>query len=246
VTRNPLFPGRPFELVHHVRDGRRLAAARFVCATCEAKQEFSVGSQGINPEAIVKTAAGLGWEVKLRSERATCPRCAAARRARAKGESPKEQSEDAHRFADILSGAKAGLERAKADRVSAPRFSIPVGHSQKVIPMQSKPSTPTAVTPRTLTDSERLKIRTLLDSHFDDAKGRYLDGYSDQRIAAEVNVPRIHVETIREAGWGPIRLDPEVAAIAEELRKAREEVEALSQRIGMLTARLEKSAGAAA
>lgn len=224
MTRKPLFSGHQFELVHHVRDGRRLAASRFVCASCEAKQEFSVGSQGINPEAIVKTAAGLGWEVKLRSERATCPRCAAARRTRAKGESPSPPS----------------------DQVTPARFSIPVGHSEKVIPMQSKPSTPTAVTPRPLTDSERLKIRTLLDSHFDDAKGRYLDGYSDQRIAAEVNVPRIHVETIREAGWGPIRVDPEVAAIAEELRKAREEVEALSQRIGVLTARLEKSAGAAA
>ncbi len=224
MTRNPLFPGRPFVVVNRMRDGRPLPAVRFVCASCEAKLEFAVGGQAINPEAVVKKAADRGWEVKPRSERATCPRCVAERRERAKGDSPTPPP--AH---------------------AAPvRFSIPVGHSEKVIPMQSKPSTPTAVTPRPLTDGERLKIRTLLDSHFDDAKGRYLDGYSDQRIAAEVNVPRIHVETIREAGWGPIRVDPEVAAITEELRKAREEVEALSQRIAALSARLEKSTGAAA
>lgn len=63
-----------------------------------------------------------------------------------------------------------------------------------------------------LTPDQRLRIRALLDKHFDDGAGRYLDGYSDQRGATELNLPRIHVETIREAAYGAIRVPPEMEA----------------------------------
>lgn len=75
--------------------------------------------------------------------------------------------------------------------------------------------------PKPLTNDQRLKVRALLDKHFDDAAGRYLDGYSDQRIATEVDAPRIHIERIREAAYGPIRVTPEVEA-AEAALKALE------------------------
>jgi hypothetical protein len=66
--------------------------------------------------------------------------------------------------------------------------------------------------PKPLTGDQRLRIRALLDKHFDDSAGRYLDGYSDHRIAEELKLPRVHVETIREAAYGAIRVSPEMEA----------------------------------
>lgn len=63
-----------------------------------------------------------------------------------------------------------------------------------------------------LTPDQRLRIRALLDKHFDDGAGRYLDGYTDQRVADELKVARVHVETIREAAYGAIRVPPEMEA----------------------------------
>ncbi len=75
-----------------------------------------------------------------------------------------------------------------------------------------------AVSPiRPMTGDMRLAIRNALDLHFDDKKGQYLEGMSDDKIAVQLGIPRIHVETIREAAWGPIKIDPEVSAIMKEI-----------------------------
>ena len=67
------------------------------------------------------------------------------------------------------------------------------------------------------TTDQRVKIRSLLDKHFDDGVGRYLDGFSDQKIADAVDVPRIIVEKMRETGWGPIKTDPELVNLSNQL-----------------------------
>lgn len=160
-------PTLPFEITRVCQDGSWLERARFTCARCSAHEAFPlVRGRSINPEATIKHAAAAGWDVKNHSSRAECPRCLAARRIAAKGESP---------------GPKA-----------------------EVIMLQpvAKPLTP----------DQRLRIRALLDKHFDDGAGRYLDGYSDQKVATELNLPRIHVETIREAAYGAIRVPPEMEA----------------------------------
>lgn len=75
------------------------------------------------------------------------------------------------------------------------------------------------------TKEQRLKIRTLLDKHFDDSSGAYLDGYSDQRIGEEVGIPWAAVSKIREAAYGPIRVDPEVAGLRAEIKALQQAVE---------------------
>jgi hypothetical protein len=71
--------------------------------------------------------------------------------------------------------------------------------------------------PRLPTNEQRLQIRGALDQHFDDAKGRYLDGYSDDKIAAHLNVPRAFVSNIREAAYGPLLGNPEIDALRAEM-----------------------------
>lgn len=81
---------------------------------------------------------------------------------------------------------------------------------------------------REATTHERVLIRGLLDKHFDDAAGVYLDGWSDQRIGEEVKVPWAIVTRIREVGYGPILVDPEVAALRAEIRAMEGKLATLS------------------
>jgi len=97
------------------------------------------------------------------------------------------------------------------------------------------PPTPPATVPTKLprdpTQDERMMIRDMLDKHFDDKEGCYLDGYSDQRIGEELNLPWAIVHRMREAAWGPIRLDPRVLKLEQTMIGLRGELEALAKRL---------------
>lgn len=95
------------------------------------------------------------------------------------------------------------------------------------------------VTPTPLTQQNRLAIRGLLDKHFDDGTGQYLDGMSDDKIATTLNVPRVHVEAIREAAYGAIRVNPEVAAIKAEIAQARQALSVAQKAITDQASRLD-------
>lgn len=75
---------------------------------------------------------------------------------------------------------------------------------------------------------ERLKIREALDKYFDDQAGCWLDDWSDQKAGAHANVPWAMVTRIREAAYGPIKVDPEVAAIRALLAQLSAEIKALA------------------
>lgn len=66
--------------------------------------------------------------------------------------------------------------------------------------------------PKDLTPAQKRSVRGLLDAHFDEGLGRYLDNYSDERIASELNLPRAGVEYVRNSSYGPIRVPPEMEA----------------------------------
>lgn len=78
---------------------------------------------------------------------------------------------------------------------------------------------------REATADERARIRHMLDKYFDDAKGCYLDGYTDQKVGAEINVPWALVTKVREAAYGPIRTDPAIEAVRGEIDAAIKLVE---------------------
>ena len=123
----------------------------------------------------------------------------------------------------------------------------------KVIPM-AKPAAaaePTSI--RDATPDQRVMIRSELDKHFDDSVGAYLDGMSDNRIAEKVGVPRIVVERIREAAYGPIRVDPEMQALRSQIDLLKGEIEGqqkgidtLKTKVAELSSRLEKKLAVAA
>lgn len=92
-----------------------------------------------------------------------------------------------------------------------------------VAPMPPKVPEPTA--------AQRFSIRTNLDKHFDDETGRYLDGYSDRKIAEEIGLPAIVVKNIREMAYGPEKGDPEIVKILEEVDQIKGQLAALERRL---------------
>lgn len=95
---------------------------------------------------------------------------------------------------------------------------------------------------REATNDQRVLIRNLLDKHFDDAVGTFLDGMSDAAIAEKAAVPRVVVERIREAAYGPIKVDPEIQAIRTELAAVKAAAEKLAATVADLSARLDRKA----
>jgi hypothetical protein len=74
----------------------------------------------------------------------------------------------------------------------------------------------TTITPA-LTTAAKARVRRLLDEHFDDEAGRYIEGYSDQRIGQEADVPWAAVAAMREAAYGPLRADPRIDRLEQTL-----------------------------
>jgi hypothetical protein len=68
-----------------------------------------------------------------------------------------------------------------------------------------------------LSEYKRIGIAKRLSDHFDETLGHYLDGYSDEAIALEVDVPRIYVEHLRYTNCGPIKLTPEIKALRQAI-----------------------------
>lgn len=85
------------------------------------------------------------------------------------------------------------------------------------------------------THAERLKIRNMLDQYFDDAAGCWLEGYSDQKAGEEIGVPWALLTRIREAAYGPIRVDPELAALRGEHKRLIDVADKMARDLAKLT-----------
>ena len=112
--------------------------------------------------------------------------------------------------------------------------------ARKVANMNAQP-----IAIRDATTEQRGKMRQLLDKYFDCDDGCYLDGWSDQKIAEQVGVPRLIVERSREASYGPILVTlalletrKELAAIRDDLRAANDLLSSYSADIAKLQARV--------
>ena len=109
-------------------------------------------------------------------------------------------------------------------------------------PNHEAPMTTPPIPIREATNDQRVLIRNLLDKHFDDAVGTFLDGMSDAAIAEKAAVPRVVVERILEAAYGPIKVDPEIQAIRTELAAVKAAAEKLMATVADLSARLDRKA----
>ena len=94
---------------------------------------------------------------------------------------------------------------------------------------------PVEDSPRQPSPSDKATIRQFLDGHFDDSKGMYLDGCSDEKAGLELNMPWAWVRDIREFAYGPIKVDPEIAALKAEINAISPKIAEISKTIAELS-----------
>jgi hypothetical protein len=187
-----------FELCRIEVGGHPRRAARFNCSRCDAVLDVPLKNGNVlAPDLAAKIAVrDYGWQAN--AENAKAARCPAC---------------------------QPGGRRQGNLAIQSPEEEPDMPAAEKVTPIKPPPAPP-AVTPTPLTIEQRVQIRSYLDKHFDDATGVYLDGMSDQRIAETIDVPRIHVEQIREAAYGPIRTDPAVAKMQSDIASFKRALDA--------------------
>lgn len=179
-----------YEILQIRETGGPRTIARIWCAACGGTLDLTLTANR-HADNVERRAKAKGWDCdKNRASRTICPACKAAPPARIKPTMP------------VASKAYRSATAAKS-----------------AVPTVNMEPPMTAITPavRPATPDERMRIRHKLDGVFDDAKGMYLDGYSDQRVAEELKLPRKMIEQIREAAYGPIRTDPEIEQLRTDI-----------------------------
>lgn len=93
-----------------------------------------------------------------------------------------------------------------------------------VVPIKGEPQA------RPLTPDERTKVRNQLEGCFDEQRGVYLDGQSDQSIGLKLNLPWASVRDYREVAFGPLKGNEETAALKVDIDKLTADLAALMSR----------------
>lgn len=81
------------------------------------------------------------------------------------------------------------------------------------------------------TPAQSRKIFALVEGHFDEAKGCYTGGYSDEKVAKELNLPRAMVTRLREESGLTIKGDPEVLGLKADIAAMGLMLEDLDKRV---------------
>jgi len=201
-----------FKLTSEMHGGRYRPICSVSCARCERVDSFGWHA-GYEPVLLSRRMRSKGWDFDpYHAKHCVCPDC--KRKGRYTMPEP----------APIPVAAAAALADAP----------LPNGPPS---PAPPKPAGDKSETPspgrgaRALTPDEKSRIRRLLDEHFDEELGNYLDGYSDQRIGREVDVPWSAVTHIRELAYGPIREDQRITQLRNELLTIKEYQAATQRRI---------------
>lgn len=188
------------------------------CSMCAKTDTFEIGGNsgsGADDANIAQRARTqaerIGWAVDLfRQKRCICPQCR----------------------------VEAVADAILAMNAEQPTETPTEGQGDPMrTPTADVPKTPTveeasATIVRQLDHSQKARVRLLLDSHFDDAKGAYELNWSDQRIGKEVDVPWSLVAQLRELAYGAIRSDPMADRLREDLNELGDVVHGLQTRIG--------------
>lgn len=228
-------------------DGSKHMHAVLQCNTCQTTRALLwEGNKRRSPRDIERAFHKQGWECDANKRAQNrCPSCIEKRKEQRRGDSGKK---------DRPSEVALTTMGAAISRAIGPPLPAPTGHqlgapkvevvSPTLTVITSPPFTPSSSPEpdnmnqplklatsvdmvRPLTVDERVGVRNLLDTHFDDKAGAYLNSYSDQRIGKEVNVPWAAVAKMREAAYGPLKSNPELDAIAKMIETMETKLKSL-------------------
>ena len=99
---------------------------------------------------------------------------------------------------------------------------VPSGHGPTAPAKKAKPG---AIEP---SGPQWHAVLTAFEVVFDREESRYLDGYTDAKVAQEIDVPVSIVKYIREQEFGELKVDPAIADILKSVDFLKEQVSALA------------------
>lgn len=212
-------------------DNVKRAHAIVRCVKCGAEGTKRLVGR-LSPEFIAKRFRQKGWEID--GAVAVCPVCVAAGKSRllaARAGEP-DPSDD-FRIGDVTlwHGHPVSTPTSASTPQPSPASSFPSVPSAPAAPSSEPTSTPASPpmpmsmstpSPAPVSSDMRRLVRAKLDEWFDDAKGRYLDGWSDDRVAEACGTATDVVASLREAAYGPLvpqepEIDPAILKIETEL-----------------------------
>lgn len=116
----------------------------------------------------------------------------------------------------------ANFPAAKVSKIMIARgWTMDIKRGRHVCADCCKKETAMPEKPREMQPADRRKIFRKLDEVYDDANGRYCDGWTDNAVAKDLAVPRKWVEVIREEAFGPAGRNVEMDRIAAEIGQLR-------------------------
>ena len=71
------------------------------------------------------------------------------------------------------------------------------------------------------TGPQNREIYSILDSFFDEKKGIYRDGYSDEQVSKDVGLARDVIVKIRSEAFGPLKAPQELSDLKDEIAIAK-------------------------
>ena len=170
------------------------------CAKCGNEGKIIIAGMGNNPEKIEKLYIRLGWDYQRFSPgQCICAKCVKQREIRATEEVTRPRPVEA-----------PGLRTAQVVQALNP---------QKEPTMRSSSRGDVGI--KSLTPEQKSKLRSELDSTFDDSVGRYLEGNSDHKISEKLDIARTIVQEFRENFYGELQDDPEISAFRQQLDDAK-------------------------
>ena len=209
------------------------------CIECGQETRIHWNTGGADPAFVERKFRGLGWRFDAyKPKNCVCPDCLKGRKQFTEAAVPKRPSE----------AMTASQCRYPHPEETMPKSTSP---TNSYTPPKTDTGVLTAVTnltasghyDRTLTSHEKAKVRAILDGHFDDQLGRYLDNYDDKKVGLETDLPWALVAQYRELAYGPIKPDPAIEAFTKELALMQEELKNLSNAIEAMRARFEAYSG---
>lgn len=191
-------------------DGGYMQGFRMRCGVCSAYVDITNEWWGSTDDVLLKFERA-GWTVsEHQTKHCKCEHC---------------QIVKPHKEMTLMTSIMNSTK-------SKPLQLAPTVVEEVPLPRQALvPSTPGGAVTQRATSGQKDKIRELLDGNFDTKRGCYLDDWSDDKIAREVDLPRAVVTTIREVGYGLILTDPELDAIRAQLGAMQRDVEAMLSKI---------------
>jgi hypothetical protein len=161
------------------------------------------------PDAVEQAFRRKGWEFSAwHARECRCPKCVAKRAARR--HDPDELLKRRQKEMATVTPIKPGAD-------------VPKVASDEAVAAVREP-----------TMREMRDIMAALDSHFDDKAGAYAKGWTDRRIAEELNLPMAMVTRIRREAFGELRAATDIEALRAEARDLFDRLVALDAKIAKL------------